>query len=510
MYLLYTALALLLILILWKFIKLNIWRNKCSQLMPGSRPGFLNPLGDVGLLLAKYIRHPDSNTLHLNFFKLLGEKYHQFRNETMFCLWVAYVPFVMIIKADAAKDLLKGMKTNEKSWVYKFLKPFFGEGLLTSGGEKWKARRKLLTPCFHSDIMKDFQLIFNENCQKLADFFQGETDKDFTIIDSPIKLSSLDMICETIFGVSVNALHNENSQYAKAGVRLEDIFMSRIYNFWMWSDIVFKATKTAKDFYYHLKVLQDFTKSVIKEKKARYLQNQEEFEKKKRKALMDMLLERHFKFQDMNEDDIREEVDTFIMEGHDTIAISMIWTLYLIGLHPEVQAKLHEELDRTFGSDRDSAITIDDLNNLNYMECVIKESNRIYAVVPIFGRQVYEDTEICGYTVPKGSSCMVLNYYLHRDETIFPDPEKFDPDRFLPENAADIPEYGFLPFSAGPRNCIGKAFAMQEMKTILSSILRRFVLQSLDGREKVKPLFHVVLSNSIPVRIRFRNRSNDN
>ncbi|KAF8797236.1 Cytochrome P450 4V2 like protein [Argiope bruennichi] len=261
-----------------------------SQLMPGTRPGFLNPLGDVGLLLAKYIRHPDSNTLHLNFFKLLGEKYHQFRNETMFCLWVAYVPFVMIIKADAAKQLDKIFEIN--------LSPFY-------------------------------------------------------------------CVLETIFGVSVNALHNENSQYAKAGVRLGDIFMSR-------------------------------------------------------------------------------------------------------------------------------------------------ESNRIYSVVPIFGRQVYEDTEICGYTVPKGSSCMVLNYYLHRDETIFPDPEKFDPDRFLPENAADIPEYGFLPFSAGPRNCIGKVFAMQEMKTILSYILRRFVLQSLDGREKVKPVIHVVLNNSIPVRIRFRNRSNDN
>ncbi|XP_055948627.1 cytochrome P450 4V2-like [Argiope bruennichi] len=510
MYLLYVALALLLILILWKIIKLSIWRNKCGQLMPGTHPGFFNPLGDVTPLIPKYLMSPDSNTLHLSFIKLLGEKFNKFRNETMFCLWVAYVPFVMIIKAEGAKELLKGMRTNEKSWVYNFFEPFFGEGLLTSGGEKWKARRKLLTPCFHSDIMKDFQLIFNKNCQKLADFFQGETEKDFTIIDYPVKLSSLDMMCETIFGVSVNAFENEDSQYAKAGVRMGDTFMSRIYNFWMWPEFIFRLTKSGKDFHYHLKVIQDFTISVIKKKKARYLQNQEEFEKKKRKALMDMLLERHFKFQDMNEDDIREEVDTFIMEGHDTIAISMIWTLYLIGLYPEVQAKLHEELDRAFGSDRDSAITIDDLNNLNYMECVIKESNRIYTIVPIFGRQIYEDTDICGYTVPKGSSCMVLNYYLHRDEAIFPDPEKFDPDRFLPENAANIPEYGFLPFSAGPRNCIGKVFAMQEMKTILSYILRRFVLQSLDGREKVLPVFHVTLNNSIPVRIRIRNRSSDN
>ncbi|CAL1295853.1 unnamed protein product, partial [Larinioides sclopetarius] len=316
-------------------------------------------------------------------------------------------------------------------------------------------------------------------------------------------------ILETIFGITANALENQDSQYAKAGVRLGDIFMGRIYNFWMWPEFIFNATRTAKDFYYHLKVLQDFTKSVIKEKKDRYLKDAGEFERKKRKALMDMLLERHFKFQDMNEDDIREEVDTFIMEGHDTIAISIIWTLYLIGLYPDVQAKLHEELDRTFGSDRECAMTAEDLNHLNYMECVIKESNRMYAVVPIFGRQVHEDTVICGHTVPKGASCMVLNYYLHRDESVFPDPEKFDPDRFLPENAANIPEYGYLPFSAGPRNCIGKVFAMQEMKTILSYILRRFVLKSLDERDKVKPVIHVILNNSIPIRIQFRNRQSD-
>ncbi|GFT87761.1 cytochrome P450 4V2, partial [Nephila pilipes] len=84
----------------------------------------------------------------------------------------------------------------------------------------------------------------------------------------------------------------------------------------------------------------------------------------------------------------------------------------------------------------------------------IDETNRIYTTIPIFVRQVQKDIKICGYTIPKGSACAVLNYYLHRDKDVFPDPEKFDPDRFLPENAAKIPEYGYVPFGAGPRNCI--------------------------------------------------------
>ncbi|GBM68535.1 Cytochrome P450 4c3 [Araneus ventricosus] len=183
-----------------------------------------------------------------------------------------------------------------------------------------------------------------------------------------------------------------------------------------------------------------------------------------------------------------------------------MWTLFLIGHHPEVQSKLHEELDRTFGKDVDTPISVNDLNHLDYMECVIKESNRIYTIVPIHGRQFYEDTKICGYTIPKGSAGIVLSYYLHRDETVFPDPEKFDPDRFLPENEINIPDFAYIPFSAGPRNCIGKKFAMMEMKTILAAILRRFEVHSLDGRDKVLPLMKVTLHPSIRIRIRFRCR----
>ncbi|CAL1295850.1 unnamed protein product [Larinioides sclopetarius] len=285
--------------------------------------------------------------------------------------------------------------------------------------------------------------------------------------------------------------------------------MARICNVWLWPDFIFRHSKTGKDCFYHLKIFQDLTTTVIQDKKSQYLKKGEESAKRKRKALMDMLVERHMKFQDLTEEDIREEINTFIMEGHDTIAVSIIWTLFLIGHHPDIQAKLHEELDRILGKDVEVPVSVDDLNNLVYMECVIKESNRIYTVVPVYGRQVYEDINICGYTVPKGSSFFTLSYYLHRDESVFPDPEKFDPDRFSPENAIKIPEYGFIPFSAGPRNCIGKVFAMLEMKTILSYILRKFVIKSLDGKDKVLPEMNVTLNNSIPVRIRFRCRQQD-
>ncbi|GFT92282.1 cytochrome P450 4c3 [Nephila pilipes] len=240
-----------------------------------------------------------------------------------------------------------------------------------------------------------------------------------------------------------------------------------------------------------------------------YLLGNKDITKGKRKALMDLLLELHFETQELSEKGVCEEVKTFIAAGHESVSLSISWALYLIGLYPDIQAKIHEELGRIFGTDTERDVTESDLNDLKYLNCVLKETNRLYAVAPIIGRLVKEDMNICGFKVPKGSTCLVSIYFLHRDKDVFPDPEKFDPDRFLPENLVKIPEYGYIPFSAGPRNCIGQKFAVMEMKTIISSILRNYTIESLDSRAKVLPDMQVTLQPSIPIRVRIRSRRSE-
>ncbi|GFW36027.1 cytochrome P450 4V2 [Trichonephila clavipes] len=242
------------------------------------------------------------------------------------------------------------------------------------------------------------------------------------------------------------------------------------------------------------------------ERKKEYLDKSKIDSKAKSKALIDVILKLHFESKELNEEETVKEIVTFILAGFETVAMSMTWALYLIGLRPDIQERIHEELDKVFGEDIDRDATEEDLNQLNYLHCVLMESNRIYPTVPIFGREALKDTVICGYTIPKGASCAVPSYFLHRDENVFPDPEKFDPDRFSPQNSTKIPEGAYVPFSAGPRNCIGQRFAWMEMKTIMSAILRNYTFKSLDSRDKVLPVMKIDLVPSTAIRIRIRPR----
>ncbi|GFY74042.1 cytochrome P450 4c3 [Trichonephila inaurata madagascariensis] len=307
-----------------------------------------------------------------------------------------------------------------------------------------------------------------------------------------------------------------------------DIFMSRVLKFWEWSDFIFDMT-SGREAKRHAKLIDDFIKSAIKKKMKEYLSGNKD-DKRKRKTFINLLLELHFETQELSEEDLCAEVKTHISAGYETVSDTMTWALYLIGLYPDVQEKIHEELDGIFGSDVDRCATENDLNDLKYLDCVLKETQRLYSVVPMIARDIKEDSNICkkiqfvqinrytqsailiprtgGYPIRKGSTCVILSYFLHRDKEVFPDPEKFDPDRFLPENAVNIPEFGFIPFSAGPRNCIGQKFAVMEMKTTVSHILRNYNIESLDSRDKVLPIMKITLHPSIPIRIRIRPRRN--
>ncbi|GFY38247.1 cytochrome P450 4V2, partial [Trichonephila inaurata madagascariensis] len=303
-------------------------------------------------------------------------------------------------------------------------------------------------------MLKGYYEVFNIHSRKLVNFLKPETEKDFSDIKKPLTSAALDIICETMLGFSIGALEDADSPYVKAVRIFGDTFMKRIFKFWLWPHFIFRLSGDYREAVCYVKLYYDLAHSAFNEKRKEYLSNNKADCKKKRKALIDNMIKLHLESQELSEEDAIEEIVTFIMAGYETVAMSTTWALFLIGLHPDVQKKLHEEIDKVFGDDIDRDATEDDLNHLNYLNCVLMESSRIYPVIPMFGREALEDTIICGHTIPKGASCFVMTYFLHRDENVFPDPEKFDPDRFSPENSIKIPECAYTLFSAGPRNCI--------------------------------------------------------
>ncbi|EEC16309.1 cytochrome P450, putative, partial [Ixodes scapularis] len=192
--------------------------------------------------------------------------------------------------------------------------------------------------------------------------------------------------------------------------------------------------------------------------------------------------------------------------GHDTTAVGISWALYMIGLHHHVQERIQTELENIFGTDTERNATMNDIRSMKYLECVLKESQRLFPSVPLIARLLQQDWKYDKYIMPKGTVCLVSIYSLHRDPDAFPNPEEFIPERFLPENCTGRHPFAYVPFSAGPRNCIGQRFAMMEMKTLVSRILRNFTLHSMDQRDKVQLAAELVLRPRDGLRIKLKCR----
>lgn len=315
--------------------------------------------------------------------------------EKIFKIYVGGQLDIVLNDPQDVEVLLTDTALMEKAVEYGPIKEWLGDGLLISSGKKWHARRKILTSAFHFNILEEFTEVFTSNSDiliaKLSNF------KDNVIDVFPlITLYALDVICETSMGVKINAQLNQDSDYVKAVKEISEIISIRHYNFLMRSDFVFKFTPLYRRQKKVLAKLHGFTENVIKSRRAEYSEiqhhpkSEDEFGRKRKMALLDLLLRSSIEGKMLTDKDIREEVDTFMFEGHDTVTSATCFCLYNLAKNPRVQENVFNEIMNVFGGNFDRKIEIYDLNCLNYLELVIKENLRLYPSVPIFGRKVNE------------------------------------------------------------------------------------------------------------------------
>ncbi|KAL6734554.1 hypothetical protein Aduo_005082 [Ancylostoma duodenale] len=409
--------------------------------------------------------------------------------------WLAMRPMVGCIRPETAKLVLERTDVITKGAEYNILMPWLGTGLLISTGEKWRSRRKILTPSFHFKVLNEFLVVHDSQAKIFLDQLEkfAASGREFDIFPF-VKRCALDIICETAMGCHVSSQENHNHPYVTSVQRMNELAFLHERMPWMWIQAIWYASTYGLEYDRHLKILTDFTRKVIDEKVAERKETNP-LETGRKKAFLDLLLDVQAE-GNLSYEDIREEVDTFMFEGHDTTSSSMGWTLWFLAHNPQRQRKVHEEMDEIFGTS-DRSCTSDDLKLMKYMEKCIKESLRLRPPVPNFTRKVEHDIEIEGTTLPKGCSIMVSPHMIHSNPLVYENPSAFDPERFSEENIQKRHPYAYIPFSAGPRNCIGQKFAMLEEKTVLSWFFRRYSISSLVPQDENLPLPEIILKPSL-------------
>lgn len=372
-----------------------------------------------------------------------------------------------------------GQYTSERKGMAYFL----GKGLLTSNDDFWRRQRKLASPAFHTKRIDAYaETMVNFSLQTV----DAWRDNEIRDIDHEMMKLTLRIVTKTLF----------DTDMADDARRIGDALMVLQYMFndadllpdW-WPKLKRKQREAARQ------DLDDVVYPMINERRSAG-------EIEDRGDLLSMLmLAEDEDGNRMSDKQVRDESVTIILAGHETTANALNWTWYLLAQHPEIEAKLHEELDTVL---QGTPPTLADLRRLPYTEMVIKESMRLYPPAYGVSRISTEDTNVAGYDIPKGSVVNVLSYSVQRDPRWWDEPERFMPERFANGGGAKH-RYAYIPFGGGPRVCIGQSFAMMEACLLLATIAQRYSLALAPGKKVMtETLITLRPKNGLQMRLKER------
>ncbi|XP_007489762.1 ultra-long-chain fatty acid omega-hydroxylase isoform X1 [Monodelphis domestica] len=410
-------------------------------------------------------------------------------------VWIGpFLPLVVLVHPDYIKPLLGASAAiaPKDKLFYGFLTPWLGDGLLLSKGEKWSRHRRLLTPAFHFDILKPYMKIYNQCTDIMHAKWHRLTAGATASLDmfEHVSLLTLDSLQKCVFSYNSDC-QEKNSDYITAIIELSALVVKRQYRIHHHLDFIYYRTADGRRFKKACDIVHRFTTEVIQERRqALNQQGAEAWLKSKQGKTLDfidvLLLAQDEDGKQLSDEDIRAEADTFMFEGHDTTSSGLSWVLFNLARYPEYQDKCREEIQEIMKGRETDEIEWDDLAQMPFITMCIKESLRLFPPVTLISRRCTEDIKMPdGRVIPKGIICLVSIYGTHYNPSVWPDSKVFNPYRFDPENSQQRSPLAFIPFSAGPRNCIGQSFAMSEMKVVVALTLLRFRL-SVDRTKKVR------------------------
>ncbi|GJQ65575.1 hypothetical protein Trydic_g23113 [Trypoxylus dichotomus] len=336
---------------------------------------------------------------------------------------------------------------------------------------KWKKTRKLLNPAFNVQVVERHVKYFEKHAIVLIEKLKNTIDRDGFDVLPYISSCTLDIMCETVMGVTLNTQQSEHAQYIKDVHGATAIVVRRLFSVLQRLPLICRLTKDYKSDQEVLQRSRQLPQKIIREKKRIKSSGVANGTSSDDKivSLLDVLLEAKIDGRPLTDVEILAETQTFLFAGHDTSATAVALCLYCLSKNADAQDEVVKELEAIFGnSSRPPTYT--DLREMRYLEMVVKETLRLYTTAPFISRFVDEDISFEDVFIPKGMAVFIFLYGIHMNPNYYPDPEKFNPSRF--EN--DTIPNSFVPFGSGPRNCIGQRFAMLEVKYLVAQVLRNY------------------------------------
>ncbi|XP_039306960.1 probable cytochrome P450 4aa1 [Solenopsis invicta] len=404
-------------------------------------------------------------------------------------IWVTFVPHVVLIEPEDIKIIFKNRKHLAKASFYKLVDNFLGKGLITQDVDKWDTHRKILQPAFRPAMLENFIETFGECANRLVDKLLEKNGENINITTF-VNNSVYDIVRETILGIPASQTYNdEEDKFRKNQLRM----MYRFAHPWLLINWIYRLTAASKLEQQHQNELMDFCSKKMEEMH-KNLQKNDFFNNSRKTSLLEFMIEYMIKENDpqITKKEIIEECCTFMLAGQESVATSTAVTLFYLAKNLKWQQKCIEEINEIFGEDRRSPI-MEDLTKMKNLEMCIKESLRLYPTVPLFARTLGEDITVGEHVIPAGCNVILMPYCTHRLPHYFPDPHDFKPERFSPENSETRHPFAYIPFSGGRRNCIGSNFAMLQIKSIISAILRKIQLDPVLGKENFLPKYRITI-----------------
>lgn len=403
-----------------------------------------------------------------------------------------YAPVIFLYHPDDVEYVLV---TNPKNFIKSmnlrsnFFQRLVGKGLLTSHGEEWKRARRLSQPAFHRERVASYANVMVNYTNRLTSKWQEGETRDIHI---DMMRLTLEIVVQCLFSADVS--HDVH----EVGATLKELvkpFASQATLKWILNNRL--PTPAHRRFHMLAKKIDNVVYRIISERRA---------SGKDEGDLLSMLLAaRDEDGSQMTDRQLRDEVMTLFLAGHETTALTLAWSWYLLGTNPESEQRFHAELDEVLG---DRAPTAADLPRLKFTEQIAKESMRLYPPAYGLGREAIDDCEIGGYRVPAGTQVFMFQWATQRDPRFYDEPLAFRPERWTEDFIEHLPKYAYFPFGGGPRACIGASFATMEIILCLATIGQKFRLPLVPNHPvTIYPAMSLRPKDGIKVQVQTRKRS---